>query len=85
MNCLDCLGDHDGYWPLGKSHPAVAICWRCGAGLCDRHAVVDNDVLTVTAPIGRSMPIDPPARRIRCRQCASAEDAQRQTSSMYEA
>lgn len=80
MNCLDCLSDSAGYWSHGKEQPAVAICTRCGAGVCRRHAVVAAAPLTVTMPIARTIPVDPPARRVLCRQCDAAETAQSQAS-----
>jgi len=67
MNCLDC-------------HPhttaAVAICGRCGAGLCPDHIVETDDHLTFTAPINRPVQVSPAVRHLRCRGCAAAERAQ---------
>jgi hypothetical protein len=67
MNCLDC-------------HPhttaAVAICGRCGAGLCPDHIVETNDHLTFTAPINRVARVSPAVRHLRCSGCAAAERAQ---------
>ena len=67
MNCLDC-------------HPvqneAVAICGRCGAGLCIEHLIESDEALTFPAPINAWVVADPPARRLRCARCAEAEYAQ---------
>jgi hypothetical protein len=67
MNCLDC---HP------SDTPAVAICGRCGAGLCAEHVIESDEHLTFLMPINRPMPADPPARKLRCARCAAAEDAQ---------
>jgi hypothetical protein len=67
MNCLDC---HP------QITPAVAICGRCGAGLCAEHIVESDDYLTYTATINRQVQVSPPTRRLRCTVCAAAEDAQ---------
>lgn len=78
MRCLDCLAEPAGQWLIGEAPQlAVAICGRCGAGLCERHAVVGTEVLTATAVINRKVAGEPPARSIRCRQCYAAERAQR--------
>lgn len=78
MKCLDCLAEPAGQWLIGNvPQPAVAICGRCGAGLCERHAVVGAEVLTATAVINRELAVELPARSIRCRQCDAAERAQR--------
>jgi hypothetical protein len=67
MNCLDC-GD--------LPSPAVAMCARCGAGLCSEHVVVRDETLTVRVPINRPVAVWPPARRLRCARCDAAEQAQ---------
>lgn len=67
MNCLDC---HP------RDTPAVAICGRCGAGLCAEHIVETDDYLTFTAPINRPVQVSPPVRHLRCSRCAAAERAQ---------
>jgi hypothetical protein len=67
MNCLDC---HP------YTTPAVAICGRCGAGLCVEHIVETNDYLTFTALINRPVQVSPPVRHLRCSGCAAAERAQ---------
>ena len=68
MNCLDCHPDPT---------PAVAVCARCGAGVCHEHLVQGEEHLTFTLPINRIVLATPPARRLRCRRCASAEAGQR--------
>ena len=65
MICFDC-----------PDEPAAAVCMHCGAGVCLEHAVVQDEYLTVTAPINRSMRVEPAARRIVCERCAAAENAQ---------
>ena len=68
MNCFDCAA-------LDTATPAVALCVDCGAALCTRHAHVTAHWLTRTAVINRIVPIDPPARSIRCTVCQAAHDA----------
>ncbi len=69
MNCLDCAR-------VGESYPAVAVCGRCGAGLCLDHVCEGEEQLTATAPINRRIAVGPPARRLRCAHCEAAERAQ---------
>lgn len=68
MNCFDC--------PDQAATPAVAICGRCGAGLCRTHAITADETLTVAAAINRRIPVSPPARKLRCATCHAAEQAQ---------
>ncbi len=69
MNCLECVrGD--------RTTTAVAVCGRCGAGLCRDHLHEGGETLTVMAPIARQVPVEPLARRLRCAECESAEKAQ---------
>ena len=67
MNCLDC---HP------HTTPAVAICGRCGAGICAEHVVETEDHLTFTAVINRVVEVSPSVRHLRCTRCAAAERAQ---------
>jgi hypothetical protein len=68
VNCFDC--------PDNPGTPAVAICGRCGAGLCRAHTHTKNETLTITAAINRTIPVSPPARKLRCGACHAAEQAQ---------
>jgi hypothetical protein len=70
MNCLDCHPD--------TTTAAVAICGRCGAGLCVEHIVETEDYLTFIAPINRPVQVAPSVRHLRCGRCAAAERAQAQ-------
>jgi hypothetical protein len=67
MNCMDCSQDVT----------AVAVCGRCGAGLCREHLVETNEHLTFNMPINRPVRATPPARKLRCSRCAAAEEGQR--------
>ena len=69
MNCLDCAAD-------GVERPADAICHDCGAGVCLEHLAITDHVLTVPGMMARPIPVDPPARTIRCLVCEAAHDAQ---------
>ncbi len=64
MNCLDCLPDEI---------PAVAVCGRCGAGLCLKHLIESDEHLTFQMPINRPVAAEPAARKLRCARCAAAE------------
>lgn len=68
MNCYDCAA-------LDTQTPAVALCVDCGAAICAGHAHVTARRLTRTAVINRVVPVDPPARVIRCTVCQAAHDA----------
>ncbi|MHB8394635.1 MAG: DUF2180 family protein [Candidatus Dormibacteria bacterium] len=65
MNCLDCARDHQ------LQRPAVAACSECGAGVCEQHLVVRPHHLIRNDVLFRQAPAHPPARRVRCRNCAA--------------
>jgi hypothetical protein len=44
MNCLDC---HP------REQPAVAVCGRCGVGLCAEHLIESDEYLTFRMPSRR--------------------------------
>jgi hypothetical protein len=68
VNCIDCdIAD--------RHQPAVGTCHHCGSGVCSDHAVLISYRLTRTELIGRKVPVDPPARQLRCLTCAAAIDA----------
>ena len=69
MNCFDCESN-------GVSHPAVATCVHCGAGICRSHATIAVDQLVRIELVNREAPVEPPARHIYCDTCAAAIDAQ---------
>lgn len=69
MTCLDCHPD---------DNPAVAVCARCGAGVCREHLVESDEYLTFVLPVDRPVPAFPPTRRLRCQRCAAAEAGQRE-------
>jgi hypothetical protein len=69
MNCLDCNRDRQ------LLAPAVAVCADCGAGVCEDHLVVRTQHLARVEPLVRQVPVDPPARRVRCATCDSAWQA----------
>ncbi len=69
MNYLDCARDRH------LLLPAVAACIDCGAGACEDHLVVRAHHLTRTEPLLRQVPVEPPARRVRCGTCAAAWQA----------
>ena len=76
MNCLDCHPDE---------MTAVAVCGRCGAGLCAEHLIETDEYLTFPMAIYASAEASPPARKLRCLRCAAAEDGQqRRTQRQYD-
>jgi hypothetical protein len=65
MNCYDCLTRQE-------TTVAVAMCTRCGAGLCLNHAHVSPQVVYEAAGTGKtSHSLD--ARRFTCGLCHEAE------------
>lgn len=68
MNCLDCN-------LAGVAAAAIGICRDCGAGVCATHATVRDHHLTRTVTINRLIPVEPPARVVRCHVCTAAHDA----------
>jgi hypothetical protein len=72
VNCIDS--------DIADQHqPAVGTCHHCGCGVCGDHAVLISYRISYrlmrTEPIGRKVPVDPPARRLLCLTCAAAIDA----------
>jgi hypothetical protein len=65
MNCYDCL-------TLQEISAAVAVCTRCGAGLCLDHAHVAPQTVHEAAGTGRSTHSHN-ARRLTCGVCHEAE------------
>jgi len=65
MNCYDCLSRQD-------ATVAVAVCTRCGAGLCLDHAHVAPQIVHESVGTGRSTH-SPDARRFTCGLCHEAE------------
>ena len=72
MNCFDCAIED-------RSEPAVAVCTDCGAAVCLTHAHVTRRWLTTTMAINRTVPVQPPARALRCATCQAAHEAQQAT------
>jgi hypothetical protein len=60
MNCFDCSRD-------GRQVPAVAICVRCGAGICADCARLESRRLDQHATLGR--PIEGVTRALTCVSC----------------
>lgn len=65
MNCYDCLA-------LEQKTVAVAVCSRCGAGLCLDHAHLAPQTVHEAAGTGRSTHTHN-ARRLTCGVCHEAE------------
>jgi hypothetical protein len=65
MNCYDCLNRQE-------TTVAVAVCSRCGAGLCLNHVHVAPQVVHETEGTGRATH-SPNARRFTCGLCHEAE------------
>lgn len=68
MNCFDCRPD--ALRPVPTA--ALAVCARCGAGICGTHVHLSADPLP--APAGSSAP-PAEARRLTCGVCYTAERA----------
>ncbi|MEV3858177.1 DUF2180 family protein [Streptomyces sp. NPDC050095] len=65
MQCYDCaLKD--------SATPAIAVCDRCGCGVCLGHAHVSGQLVRHLAGMGQSCG-DRPARRMTCPVCHEAE------------
>ena len=69
MNCYDCATE-DRF-----ARPAVGVCHDCGAAICESHAVARAHHLTRPAAMLREVPVEPPARVLRCTTCDAAYDA----------
>jgi hypothetical protein len=54
---------------------AVAVCIGCGAAVCLDHSHSAKVWLTRNEMINRIVPVEPPARTLRCIVCAAAHDA----------
>lgn len=65
MNCFECHAS-------GAVSPSIAVCRRCGAGLCAEHVTTGSD--TLHRPAGTGLATNPrPARRLTCPTCHQAE------------
>ncbi|AXK36307.1 DUF2180 family protein [Streptomyces armeniacus] len=64
MNCFDC--------PPDRERTAVAVCHRCGAGLCRDHAHTGVETVHAVHGTGRATHT-PSARRLSCGTCREAE------------
>jgi hypothetical protein len=68
VNCYDCALNT-------QAREAVAVCIGCGAAVCLDHSHTEAVWLTRTEAINRVVPVEPPARAVRCTVCAAAHDA----------
>lgn len=68
MHCYDCAAD--ALRPVQSS--AVAVCARCGAGMCSGHLNVSRVPVDGTAGSSAQLP---EARRLTCGICSEAERA----------
>ncbi|MFG3256813.1 DUF2180 family protein [Streptomyces sp. NPDC048172] len=65
MDCYDCL-------PRAAERHAVAVCRRCGAGLCVDHVRLSPETVHQVAGTGTASS-EKRARRITCGVCHEAE------------
>ncbi|MDN3028988.1 DUF2180 family protein [Streptomyces sp. S.PB5] len=65
MHCYDCALED-------TATPAIAVCARCGCGVCLRHASVLGQLVRHSVGMGPSCGRKP-ARRVTCRTCHEAE------------
>ncbi|MCW5976826.1 MAG: DUF2180 family protein [Bryobacteraceae bacterium] len=65
MICLDCANE-------GVEAVAVALRQSCYAGVCAKHAVVTDRLVTRIVPITKVVALPKPARQITCRVCWDA-------------
>jgi hypothetical protein len=72
MNCFDCAVETRASTVVPSPASAVAICARCGAGICGTHLHVTSD--PIPGPSDSSTPV-PEARRLTCGVCYEAEHA----------
>ncbi|AVH60728.1 DUF2180 domain-containing protein [Streptomyces dengpaensis] len=72
MHCFDCVLESRASTVPASPAVAAAVCARCGAGICGRHAHVTSDPLP--GPPISSTPM-PEARRLTCELCYEAERA----------
>jgi hypothetical protein len=68
VNCYDCALE-------SEAREAVAVCVGCGAGACLDHSHTETVWLTRTEMVNRLVPVEPPARALRCSVCAAAHAA----------
>ena len=70
MNCYDCLPRETGH---PSTTPAVAVCRRCGAGLCVDHVRAEPETIHQVAGTGTAS--SEGARRLTCALCHDAEQS----------
>ena len=65
MNCYDCSRESVG-------NPAVAVCNVCSVGICRKHVVETEPVVTVTRPLNRAEELPLRTRKLLCHKCSLA-------------
>ena len=72
MDCFDCSVPRQAGTVIPRPPNALAVCARCGAGICGKHLHVTADPLP--GPPDSSVSL-PEARRLTCGVCYEAEGA----------
>ena len=73
MYCYECS-------QAGTRGEAIGICHHCSVGLCQQHALMVTDPVTMTALINRTVVLPMKARLLLCRTCLAALEQERAAS-----
>jgi hypothetical protein len=73
MLCYECS-------QTGTRQEAIGLCHHCSVALCQQHASMINDPVTMTALINRTVVLPKKARVLLCSTCLSALQQERVTS-----
>ncbi len=70
MCCYECS-------QAGTRGEAIGICHHCSVGLCQEHAAMIEDQVTMTALINRTVVLPKKARLLLCNTCLAALQQER--------
>ena len=73
MLCYECC-------QAGTRQEAIGVCHHCSVGLCQEHAVMIEDQVTMTALINRTVVLPKKARLLLCSTCLTALQQERVAS-----
>ena len=73
MYCYECS-------QADTQQKAIGICHHCSVGLCQQHALMITDPVTMTALINRTVVLPKKARLLLCATCLTALQQERVAS-----
>lgn len=74
MKCYECARAGE---RAGERQDAIGVCHHCSVGVCDRHACVVDDPVTMNLVINRAVVLPLKARLLLCKVCLAALEQER--------